>query len=60
MIGDAKDIVGMPVMHLVLADTRNKAPVFDDQDPDMDGDQTDQDADLSLKTPIQAIGYRPR
>ena len=30
----------------VLADTRNKAPVFEDQDDEMDGDQTDQDSDL--------------
>ena len=27
----------------VIADTRNKAPTFPDQDPDMDGDQTDQE-----------------
>ena len=40
--GDAKDGVVAPAANQVLADTRNKVPVFPDQDADMEGDQTDQ------------------
>ena len=36
---------------MVLADTRNKAPVFADQDPDMEGDQTDQERTVAENTP---------
>ena len=54
--GDAEDIVGMPAMHTVLADTRNKAPVFPDQDPDLEGDQTDRKVTVSeVSTPGTAI-----
>ena len=38
----------------VLADTRNKAPVFPDQDAEMDGDQTDQERSILENVP--AIG----
>ena len=38
--GDAKDVVRQPAANQVLADTRNKAPVFPDQDDEMDGRQT--------------------
>ena len=37
----------------VLADTRNKAPVFPDQDDEMDGEQTDQERSV-MRTPLQA------
>ena len=50
-MGDAKDVVGLPAMNPVLADTRNKAPVFSDQDPEMDGDQTDQERSVRENTP---------
>ena len=39
---DAKDFAMMVTAQQVLADTRNKAPVFPDQDDEMEGDQTDQ------------------
>ena len=39
---DAKDFAMMATANQVLADTRNKAPVFPDQDAEMDGEQTDQ------------------
>ena len=37
-----KDFAMMVTANQVLADTRNKAPVFPDQDDEMEGDQTDQ------------------
>ena len=40
--GDAKDFAMMATANQILADTRNKAPVFPDQDDEMEGDQTDQ------------------
>ena len=39
---DAKDFAMMAAAHSVLADTRNKAPVFADQDAEMEGRQTAQ------------------
>ena len=41
-MGNAKDFAMMVTAQRVLADTRNKAPVFLDQDEEMEGDQTDQ------------------
>ena len=41
--GDAKDVVAGEAANPVLADTRNKAPVFPDQDTEMEGRQTDQE-----------------
>ena len=49
--GDAKDIVGQPATNQVLADTRNKAPKFPDQDTEMEGDQTDQERSVAENTP---------
>ena len=44
MIDNAKDVFAMMVTaNTVLADTRNKAPVFPDLDDEMDGEQTDQE-----------------
>ena len=48
---DAKDIVGPPAANQVLADTRNKAPVFPDQDDEMEGAQTDQERSVPENTP---------
>ena len=42
---------------MVLADTRNKAPVFDDQDPEMEGRQTDQERSIDENVPV--IGNEP-
>ena len=39
---DAKDVVAARAANEVLADTRNKAPVFPDQDGEMEGRQTAQ------------------
>ena len=50
-VADAKDFAMMVTANSVLADTRNKAPVFPDQDDEMEGEQTDQE--LSLKTSLQ-------
>ena len=47
---DAKDVVGTPTANTVLADTRNKAPVFDDQDDEMEGRQTDQERSVAENT----------
>ena len=51
---DAEDVVGAPAANQVLADTRNKAPMFPDQDAEMDGDQTDQERSVLENVP--AIG----
>ena len=51
---DAKDFAMMATANQVLADTRNKAPVFPDQDTEMDGDQTDQERMIAENVP--AIG----
>ena len=53
-VGDAKDVVAAPAANQVLADTRNKAPVFLDQDAEMEGDQTDQKRSVLENVP--AIG----
>ena len=42
-VDDPKDFAMMVTAQSVLADTRNKAPVFEDQDVEMDGLQTDQE-----------------
>ena len=47
----------MATMNQVLADTRNKAPVFPDQAPDMEGDQTDQERMVGENVPV--IGSNP-
>ena len=47
---DAKDFAMVATANQVLADTRNKAPVFPDQDPDMEGDQTDQELMVAENT----------
>ena len=49
--GDAKDIVVQPAAQQVLADTRNKAPVFPDKDTEMEGEQTDQERSVRENTP---------
>ena len=48
--GDAKDVVGKPALNQVLADTRNKAPVFPDQDTEMEGRQTAQERMIAENT----------
>ena len=40
----------MVTAHQVLADTRNKAPVFPDQDDEMEGEQTDQERSVAENT----------
>ena len=52
--GDAKDMRAGAAENTVLADTRNKAPVFPDQDDVMDGRQTDQERSVLENVP--AIG----
>ncbi len=53
-MGNAKDFAMMVTAQQVLADTRNKAPVFPDQNDEMEGDQTDQDRSVLENVP--AIG----
>jgi serralysin len=48
--GDAKDVVAAPAANQVLADTRNKAPVFPDQDTEMEGRQTAQERMIAENT----------
>ena len=48
--GDAKDMRAGAAPNEVLAGTRNKAPVFSDQDPEMEGDQTDQERMIAENT----------
>ena len=48
--GDAKDVVLQAAANGVLADTRNKAPVFPDQDDEMDGRQTAQERMIAENT----------
>ena len=48
--GDAKDVVVRQAANTVLADTRNKAPVFPDLDTEMEGDQTDQERSIDENT----------
>ena len=54
---DAKDFAMMVTAQPVLADTRNKAPVFPDQDEEMEGDQTDQMRMVGENVPV--IGTAP-
>ena len=52
-----KDFAMMATANTVLADTRNKAPVFPDQDIEMDGEQTDQKRSVEENTESgQSIG----
>ena len=51
---DAKDFAMMVTANTVLADTRNKAPFFPDQDAEMEGDQTNQERSVLENVP--AIG----
>ena len=54
---DAKDFAMMVTANQVLADTRNKAPVFPDQDDEMDGEQTDQERSIVEATAlVRTIG----
>ena len=46
-VADAKDFAMMVTANAVLADTRNKAPVFADQDDEMEGEQTDQERSVA-------------
>ena len=55
--GDAKDFAMMATANQVLADTRNKAPVFPDRDAEMDGEQTDQVRMVQENAPM--IGSDP-
>ena len=48
--GDAKDVTAGEADNTVLADTRNKAPVFPDQDTEMDGRQTAQERSVMENT----------
>ena len=41
--------------HNVLADTRNEAPVFPDQDPEMEGRQTAQERTVPENHRLQAV-----
>ena len=50
--GDAKDVVGQPAANQVLADTRNKAPVFPVQDTEMEGRQTAQERSVGENVPV--------
>ena len=47
---DAKDFAMMVTANQVLADTRNKAPVFPDQDTEMEGRQTAQERSVDENT----------
>ena len=53
---DAKDFAMAPTANMVLADTRNKAPVFEDQDDEMEGDQTDQTRMVGENVPVIGSG----
>ena len=53
-VDNAKDFAMMVTANTVLADTRNKAPVFEDQDEEMEGEQTDQERSVGENVP--AIG----
>ena len=48
--GDAKDVMTGEAANAVLADTRNKAPVFPDQDMEMEGRQTAQERMIAENT----------
>ena len=56
-VNDGKDVVLEPAAQQVLADTRNKAPVFEDQDDEMEGRQTAQERMVDENTDTeQPIG----
>ena len=55
--GNAEDFAMAATNQQVLAETRNKAPVFPDQDDEMDGDQTDQTRIVFENVPV--IGSNP-
>ena len=46
----------MMATNQVLADTRNKAPFFPDQDDEMEGDQTDQERSVAENVPVIGDG----
>ena len=48
--GDAKDAAPVAAANPVLVDTRNKAPVFPDQDDEMEGRQTAQERMIAENT----------
>ena len=48
--GDAKDVASEDAENIVLVDTRNKAPVFPDQDDEMEGSQTAQERMIAENT----------
>ena len=58
--GDAEDVAMGAAVNVVLEDSRNKAPVFPDQDPTTDGRQTDQertaDENTALDMDLRTIG----
>ena len=51
-VDNAKDFAMMATTNQVLADTRNKAPVFADQDDEMEGEQTDQERMVGENVPV--------
>ena len=57
---DVKDFAMMVTAQPALADTRNKAPVFPDQDTEMEGDQTDQTRMAQENAPIIGDNERHR
>ena len=57
-VADAKDFAMMVTAQPVLADTRNKAPVFADQDEEMEGEQTDQERSVFENVPA-TMAVRP-
>ena len=52
---NAKDFAMMVTAQPVLADTRNKAPVFPDRDAEMEGEQTDQERSVMENAPMIGI-----
>ena len=50
--GNAEDFAMAATNQQVLAETRNKAPVFPDQDAEMEGDQTDQERSVMENAPM--------
>ena len=54
-VADPKDFAMMATANQVLADTRNKAPVFKDQDDEMEGDQTDQERSVAENVPATEL-----
>ena len=63
--GDDKDFAIGEAANMVLADTRNKAPVFPDLDTEMEGRQTDQersvdentDSTVNIGVPVSATDF---